>query len=46
VFDRSSEFEMMTYITGRSTGAGLLDDVDDRLPIPTIILGIVLQKYL
>lgn len=46
VFDRSSEFKSMTKITGTSTGAGLVDDVDDRLPIPTIILGIVLQKYL
>ncbi len=46
VFDLSNEFKSITKLTGTSTGAGLVDDVDDRLPIPTIILGIVLQKYL
>jgi hypothetical protein len=46
VFGRSSEFKTMTELTGTSTGAGLVDDVDERLPIPSIILGTVLRKYL
>jgi len=46
VFDRPSEFKSMTKLTGRGTEAGLVDEVDGRIPIPTIILGIVLQRYL
>ncbi|PMD25408.1 hypothetical protein NA56DRAFT_565466 [Hyaloscypha hepaticicola] len=38
VFDHSSEFKSMTKLTGRATCAGLVDDVDDRLPFPTSIL--------
>lgn len=44
VFNCQGNFKSMTQITTRYTGARLVDEVDGRLPIPAIILGMPVSQ--
>jgi hypothetical protein len=44
VFNLQSEFKSVTQVVARATGAGLKNEIDSRLPIPSAVLGMLSLK--